>query len=1464
MYTNLKYENLTQIVDSKYPNVVKSEMKNEFGKLKMIRNVELEEVADMLKFFCDTSHRNWPLKDILDATREIFAGINWRTVYDYATEGNKKLANVNYLKTLVDCWETTSSSTTIPFDIFFTKAGSLSQSNAGNFYKIVVENSTGNINLSGNIFLTKLISKDEFKIKHKKTVEFDCNANCLELHANIKSQRELVELLRVKHPEYLLLGIFSVVSPQAFYDGRKTDEDDAFLIETGLSLLKTFFEGTTNHFIIYIIFERYKEHILFLLEKIDLNLTKTLDILLEHKKLNLVTNTMMPYEFCYDLIILCSRRDHLNLEYWTINNIKNYNKFVEYFYQRVMKTGKDKLFPFNKATIHTITKAIDSSDAGRMELNEANKAKLDQIRTLAVDGVQTADRATLFLSEIIQSNMKVEATTNKLEQLIKSEDASMGKNVFNLLIENYSGLFKLANSEMIASFFGELIRKKIGQYAFIKTAIGMLKKSLMSPSCDREYTFAFKVIEVFYGNDPEIFADLESLENVKSGLIKKDLIIVDEEPEEIVELEKIIESITKAELKQMNIDRIVEHMRKEVMTFNKIIYTSRNCVAAENVRVCSLYARNVILAAIFSVLAKESSLVVEFVQCQNEDFFDAFTASAFEMVTRMGLISFSDDVTYSCNLGDVLGRLILARNRLLLFDRFDAKNYILRSIEYRRISTSIGFISKFIQQGKEGLVYQPNNPWVIGVLELLNELYFCTLKGVRGNIRETFSRFGLELESGRAKQLKMNLVNYNFGALGELDGAADLRTLKKVVSTALNFSTRETATKVLKSGIAVTFEIAKSMYATVCYEERTAGNEQGLFTNIVINTLKAMLYLTTFEVLKNAMYSNLLHFFKLSLNTLPEDVAMKLINDNIDMCTELIEKVAITRAGEQAEREFAEFSGSLKKSDSFTLRIRRFLDSAADSEGFQLLNSQKSETGKIAALTNPIQFQEKKSLRKIENNEYQEIKSHLIQLGRKIPLKKTNYIFEEFPALLGPEKHANFKRLFHYIETKSPTRDEDCVNLSKYLVGQAIKTDCADEFVFEFLYKIFIISNKTKKETVNWLIYADDESRNTRLVTKFIQYNFIFIEEYDQALSKFIQKEKGTEYLTFSLHLLDQILFGPKVLCSIYNFIYTIEAISKKADYHTECLEFLKKIEVAMLDFNVTEDRNIFDDFVNQLGFLQSTTDLYAKFREAYRTEPLNFNAAFKSSWNHFVLYSGNYRYFKIDILALLVNKGGLKHIHQSLEFLIQAYRKNMPLFNMFYCRFLTKWLETIPVEDTRGVRVVVFKILEIICPTNYPGFGAQFIEVVSQPFFDSCADNESMWIACELFETLRHCEKYEKMLYDYFVTKEMFVKKYSVQLIQSVPAYCVRLKNLFGGFIKGNTALGTDVNVTGLRSVDFCGIHMDSFRANLKANPSKMCLYVLCRYHSTNPPDSVKRAYEEISKSHKQVVNEYEEKYFK
>lgn len=1437
----MSYETFTQIIDSLYPNITKEIMQREFIKLNSSRSIEMEEVADLLKFFADTSHRHWPLKEILETVNEIFTFVNWRTVFEMVLDNNKKIANVNYIKTLIECWVAVGNQTTFPYDILLTKSRTLSTNNALIFYRIVLENTTDNINFANNIFLTKLITKEIFKTKLKKPIDFDCNLNCAEFFMAVIDHRELIEAIRIKSPEYLLLGLLEYVGMDKYLKETPSDNTGEFLYNLISSTAIMFFEGSTNQFIIHVLFEKYKQKLLLMIDKIDLNLTKTLDILLEHKRLNLSLDTMKPLHMCYDIAILCSRRDHLNLEYWILNNMGDCNTFIDYFYLKVVKMPKEKLFPFNKATIHTIIRSIELRPNIETETTPDTKFKLDQIKTVAIDGVQVADKATLFLSDIIQSNFKIDEAMEKFNELIKVEGSLMGKNILNLLIENYNGLYKLANSEMIASFFGTLVKQGVGASSFNKLAIEQIKKSLSSPTNDREYMFAFKVMEHFYNSYPDKFIELESIDNVRLGLIKKEMIIMDDEPQINADFADIIEFGTKSNATGVRREKIMEHIKNEVITTNKIMYISKYSTATENVKVLKVYSSNEVLSAIFYHLDSESDTLYNFIILQDDYFYKLVVQSAFQILNKIEMFSFTEENSFVNSLGRLIGKIVLRRNLALTLEMFDIKNYIHRSIEYRRMSVCVIFITAMLKQGAKGKIFIPHNPWLMSVLDVLNDLYFCTLYPIRSSISDLFLSMDVELIHRENRKLGGNLGHYNFYALKNLGiSQQDSVSLKKTLSIALDFSTRETATKVIKGFIKTVHIILNSAYRTLIKDPRNKGVEEQIFNNLAINTLSSLMKASILDILKNTIYSNIIHFFKLSLNSLNDEVIFQIIQDNVATCSELVEKVGITKLNETLAVVYRETKNSLEK-DRLTQGIaggkQNKLGTTWDFVKARLLNKGKGPMSVTLLMTPP--FSEKKSLRKIENAEYQDIRSFLIQLGRKIPVKKRNYIHDEFPSILGENKYVNFKRIIMYLENTSTAKDEDALALTKYLMGHALKSGCKDTFIFDFLHKIFLISNKTKKETVNWLIYSEDESKNIALIKKFIEYNFIFIEEYDQALSRLIIKDPAGEYLLFALKLLKNLLLGDKLYCNIYNFIYTIEAISKRSDYNAECFEFLKEIEHCMMDFNVDPaERNTFDEFIGSLGFTQPGSGMLSSYKARYKTDELNFKSAIKSSWNHFVLYSGNYKYFKVDILAQLIRSNDIRFIHLSLDFLAQAYRKKMYLFNEFYCRFFTQWIGSLnPADGT--MRGVVMKILDIIAPSVIPAFSAQFIEIISHSYFNSCTDAETMWKAIEILKTLDYNEKYEKMVYDYLLSKELFVKKYAGYLINGCPSYCVNLLNFLDSFIKGNDN------------------RIDSRSKN-------GCLFMLTRYHTLNPPETIKKIYDETIRTQPKLVNEYEARYFK
>ncbi|KAL6122053.1 general negative regulator of transcription subfamily 1 [Nucleospora cyclopteri] len=1477
MQNSNSVENLTQIIDSKWPNITKEAIVYAIKQIKNEREIEMDEIADLISFLADTNHRNWPLKEILEAISVVIEGINWRKIYEILLDGNKKIANLNYLKMTIDCWIIISGNVTVPYEIFFQKANEL-EKNAPNatitFYKGIIDNSIGNIDLYSNIFFTNLIGAEQFKTKYKRTIDIHSNLNCKELFMAIKNNKELIFYIKEKSPEFCMLGAISILGNSVFNE----NPGDDFIYDVFYSLFNQFSEGSTNHFIVQILFEIYKEKILFLYQKSDISITKTLDILLEHKQLSFVTDNLEPYDFCYDLIVLCGRRDHLNLEFWVNNNIDDYTKFINYFYRRIVGISNEKLFPFNSATILLVLRILDSKE-GIINIPEEAKNKLLIIKSKNSDACLPNDKATKFLSEIIQSNLKVEEALEKLNDFLKNEDQTLAKKIFNLLIENYTGLYKLANSDMIAGFFGELIRKEIGMKPFIKLALNLIKTSLSVPKNDREYNFAFRIFECLYNDNPDEFMVLEAIENVRIGLVKKELIIVDEEPPSAIEFCQFISHITGVNLSEVNNDKISDQIIREFSTLNKIMYTSKASSPLESISVCSVYSVKTIMAVILYKLTTNVPIYVGFALNQSDHFIDQICDFGFRALNQFLHFSFKGEKEFSSSLGQFLGKLILAENKPLITDAFDVNNFILKSVEYKRIGVCVNFVSNFIKEGVHGMIYVPKNPWLMDILDLLSELHSCTLFNIRQSIKDIFIIFKLPLNNKRAVRVKGALSSYDFFALHKfyanknrknlISDASNYGTPKivsKVVSLALDFSTREVASKVTNSSILCSQNLVFHAYMSIKDIPTVKDKKFQMFRNLLSNTVRMNTFIASYDLLKNSLYGNISHFLKLSLNSLPEEVIIEIINSNLNACIDVIEKATITTMKESV----GDFFNKITDFSDDSLAAENSLNPPDFTETLHFLSESH--------------FSEKKSLRSIENNEYQEIRSFLIQLGRKIPIKKRNFIFDEFPSILGDKKFLNFKKMMLYLKEKSTTKDEDCMSLTKYLVGHALKRNCKDEFTFEFLYQIFAISNKTKKETVGWLIYSEDESKNINLIKKFIEYDFIFIEEYDQALARFISKDKeiSSGYLNFAVTLLEDLILGNKSLCSVYNFIYTIESISKKSDISVTAFEFLKKIEGHMLDFGVNCEKNIFDDFVLSLKFSTTNEELFNRFKSEYKIDQFNFDAALKSCWNHFVLYHGNYRFFKIDILPYLIKNNVFKYVYRCMEFLLQAYKKRMYLFNKFFCRFFIQLLDTFMIDEDQkkllSNKAVIMRILEILSPTAFPCFTAQFLEIVQHRFFDSISDGELFWISREFLEVLKYNEKYEKLFYDFFVKKELFIKRFNSYLCFLCPNYCITLKNLFTAREKCPTNASKNgyfykIYYKGLQKIsgpsqqmalDFCLFHSEGFHEKLSTNPEETVLSVLTRYYSKNPPQNVQKVYEELCKTNPNIVREYENQYFK
>lgn len=1456
---------LTQIIDRMYPGLItKAGVTSMLQTLKKHRRVSLKEIADLILYIADTSHREWNIEVILNSINDVFDSINWRGVYEKFLEEDLKIWNAEYLYTLVDCWVHVSGIITVPFEVFFRRW--INRDNQIDFLRILLESDERRTQVYSNIFFEKIVTKEELRLsKYKKSIEYESNLNSVELFKSIKDIEAIgiIEKIAEKSPEYCILGLAAV---------------HPFCLEIFDSLFIKFCEGNSSNLLYHILFTKHKWFMLHTFRRISdrISLTRTLDIFLEHKMLPVVTDLLEPRDLCFNLIILSSRRDHLNLEVWLNNNFNSCSvDFVNYLHSKLLRSGisekcdsakiederkseilsiKDEaeephtphdtlcaemtdvkhnsteqsdlflrsdseIFPFNKTIINSVLKTIENKDLSDESHNKINDIKARLIDTKISDKTACSVHATRFISEIISSQIEIEDSIFKIKEMIKSDEVSQSfvKSIFGLLIDNYSNLYKLPNSDMLAVFFGELIKRRIFFKPFMKVALNLIHNSLKFPESEREHAFAFRILEMFLPENPEFFEEVESIESVRNGLIKKELILIDEDSQTSADLNGILKailSIDNIEIEDMytrgssSVDssrignEIKGFARNDVIDAETILDRMSRISLSEEFAASNIPVNNFITnytfntnkpfkLYVFYILRNLEPVNFEsflkFTAMQNVCFREFLIESGFAIVKNSFIYKFESELEFYSNLGSFLGLLILAQNKAVNLETFDFKNFILKSIEYRRITVCVYFVVNLLKQGSKGIICIPNNPWLMSIVDLLSELHTCTLLHIRKVIHELFVHFGIKMQNRPTVRMKEHLIKYNVAYEG---------IIRQVIASALDFSVREICNKMVKSAVGISritaIKTFNRLIMAQCIYNNSGGLEDNqlisfsgfikddskrffLFRNLFVNLTRALIHLSAQEPLKASICGNLTNFLKLSLNDLPIDKIYQIASDNIKTCCSFIEKVAITQVNEIANSVYNTINNNcmftgLSIDNPATGRVHTDPSyvSLEDKTGVSTNDNYPFNI----KIINQSNFTEKTHVRSIENSEYQEIRSFLIQIGRKMPLKKRDYISEEWPLLLGKDREEHFSKMVKFIEAATD-RDNQCLCLCKYLVGHALENNCENEFIFKFLIKILQISDRTKREVIGWLLYSSDcKKNNIPFIKKFIEYGLIYLDEFDQALARSLSNLVCD--INFVLDLLTILILGDIKYCTVYDFIRTIEILNKMND-NPRVFDFFKKIELGMMKFTEMSDTP-FDEALATLKFNAHPDQIRASFKAQYT---LNFKAAVKSSWHHFVLYSGSFRFFKIDALALLVKEGLFTHMKDSLVLLVQAYSKRHHLFFMFYCRFFVKVLDHI--EDSVENRIIVSKIIEIMAPSSLPGFASQFLEIMNHKFITKFLSRaEAFFYFKDILSVFEADPDYESLVTQFFIKNNNYSKKYNLYLSYICPENSPTLKNLF------------------------------------------------------------------------------------
>ncbi|BBN05282.1 CCR4-NOT transcription complex subunit 1 [Marchantia polymorpha subsp. ruderalis] len=127
-----------------------------------------------------------------------------------------------------------------------------------------------------------------------------------------------------------------------------------------------------------------------------------------------------------------------------------------------------------------------------------------------------------------------------------------------------------------------------------------------------------------------------------------------------------------------------------------------------------------------------------------------------KVLLRSELIkSSSEERSLLKNLGSWLGKLTIGRNQTLRAKEIDPKSLITEAYEKGLMIAVIPFTSKILEPCQSSLAYQPPNPWTMGILGLLAEIYALpNLKmNLKFDIEVLYKNLGVDMKDVKPTQL---------------------------------------------------------------------------------------------------------------------------------------------------------------------------------------------------------------------------------------------------------------------------------------------------------------------------------------------------------------------------------------------------------------------------------------------------------------------------------------------------------------------------------------------------------------------------------------------------------------------------------------------------------------------------------------------------------------------------------------
>ncbi len=307
---------------------------------------------------------------------------------------------------------------------------------------------------------------------------------------------------------------------------------------------------------------------------------------------------------------------------------------------------------------------------------------------------------------------------------------------------------------LTAFLFGSLIEYSLVDYIPLGIAIRYILDALNCPPDSNLFKFAIMALARFETRLPEwqplcqALLQIPHLAEARPDLVSNIRLILNDPdaqsapPQSSAVVESLQNAFTTIQVDPLPDDILVEPSEE---TSDKILFVINNLVSS-NLKVKVAEIKEKLDDSLLPWLAKYLVGQRVSIEPNNHELYREFiitlgnktmwTYVIHETLTRAIVILNAESTQKSTqeratlkNFGSWLGSITLRRDKPILHKNMAFKDFLLEGFDSNRLIVAIPFVCKILEGAAKSRVFQPPNPWLMGIINLLAELYhFAELK----------------------------------------------------------------------------------------------------------------------------------------------------------------------------------------------------------------------------------------------------------------------------------------------------------------------------------------------------------------------------------------------------------------------------------------------------------------------------------------------------------------------------------------------------------------------------------------------------------------------------------------------------------------------------------------------------------------------------------------------------------------